>query len=314
MLFAEQVREELSEDLSHARHCKIAEIAGMTAFGAGFIQKKDGSYAELITYNEQIARKYFTYAEKTFNIELLVKVDHEEGRKETRFTVRTAAEEDAKALLVALKAKVENEAIIPGEVVYMQSCCKRAFLRGAFLTAGSMSDPRKGYHLEFVTADEKQADMLIKVCESFGLSLKKTLRKGMHVVYAKDSQVISDILNIAEAHNALMEFENVRIYKDVRNGTNRKVNCETANIKKTVGAAAKQVKDILYIQEKKGFKELPKGLRDIAELRLENPDSSLSELAEMLTPPIGRSGVNHRLQKLSAIADELRGTKEERQC
>lgn len=314
MSFAQRVRAELNGDISHARHCKIAEIAGMICFGARLEADAGDEYIALYTDSEETARKYFTYTAKTFNIELLVKIDESSGKKERHHTIRTAAPEDCSILLSSLKATVEDGIIYPGEVVTLKQCCKRAFLRGAFLASGSVSDPKKGYHLEFAVSTDRQADLLIETAAEFDLLLKKTFRKGLPVVYAKDSQVIADILGVTEAMLSVMELENIRIEKDVINDVNRAMNCDIANARKARDVAAKQIRDIEYIQEKMGFDELPKGLREIAKLRLENPDSPLSELAEKLEPPLGKSGANHRLQKLSQIADDLRGTKEEERC
>ena len=137
-------------------------------------------------------------------------------------------------------------------------------------------------------------------------------RKKYYVVYIKEGDGIVDVLNIMEAHQALMELENIRILKDMRNSLNRKVNCETANIYKTVNAAVKQIEDIRYIQDTIGFEELSEGLANMAEVRLANPDATLKELGMLLSPRVGKSGVNHRLKKLSEIADGLRCCKEEK--
>ena len=179
-------------------------------------------------------------------------------------------------------------------------------MRGAFLCCGSMSDPSKGYHLEFVCADEAQAEQLQEVIGTFDIEAKIIQRKKYHVVYLKEGAGIVDLLNVMEAHRSLMELENLRILKEMRNSINRRVNCETANIGKTVQAATRQVEDILFIKEHYGFSKLPDNLREMAEVRLEYPDAALKELGEYLNPPVGKSGVNHRLRKLSELADKLR--------
>ena len=184
-------------------------------------------------------------------------------------------------------------------------CCRRAFLRGAFLASGSISDPEKSYHLEFVCTTEKKAGQLVEILKRFGLDGKQILRKRSYVVYLKDGEQIVDALNIMGAHIALMEMENVRIVKGIRNTVNRKLNCEMANITKTVTAANKQVADIQFLSGKIGLNALPENLREIARLRLEYPDATLVELGEMLYPPVGKSGVNHRLRKLGNLAKEL---------
>ena len=174
------------------------------------------------------------------------------------------------------------------------------------MVAGSVTNPKKGYHLEIAVASERLCRQLQELVLSFGIEAKIVERKKYYVLYVKEGSLIVDFLNVMEAHLALMEFENVRILKDVRNSVNRQVNCETANINKTVTAAARQIEDIQYIERRKGFRQLNDGLREIAELRLDYPDSSLAELGQMLSKPLGKSGVNHRLRKLSNIADGLR--------
>ena len=186
------------------------------------------------------------------------------------------------------------------------SCCQRAFLRGAFLSVGSMSDPEKSYHLEFDCRDDAKAKQLQEIIGAFGIESKIILRKKYHVVYLKEGSGIVDLLNVCGAPVSLMNLENTRILKEMRNSVNRRVNCETANIAKTVNAAARQVEDIEYIRDCCGFRNLPAALREMAQVRLDNPDMPLKELGECFVPPIGKSGVNHRLRKLSELADKLR--------
>mgnify|MGYP003390232251 FL=1 len=165
--------------------------------------------------------------------------------------------------------------------------------------------------MEFVLADEFSAEQLKELINSFGLDAKVVERKEHFVVYLKEGEQIVDLLNIMEAPLALMDLENVRIMKEMRNDINRKVNCETANLNKVVGAAVKQLEDIEYIEEKIGLSSLPEQLEEIARLRLEYPDKSLKELGSFLSAPVGKSGVNHRLRKISNIAETLREGKGE---
>ncbi len=174
------------------------------------------------------------------------------------------------------------------------------------MCVGSMSDPSKGYHLELVCESQDMANQVKDVLLTFDIDAKIICRKKYFVVYIKEGSAIVDFLGICEASVALMEFENHRIYKDMSNSINRKVNCETANIAKTVKAANRQVEDILLIQKVYGFEKLSDGLREMAEVRLNFPDATLQELGEQLDPPMGKSGVNHRLRKLSELAEELR--------
>lgn len=170
-----------------------------------------------------------------------------------------------------------------------------------------MSDPEKNYHFEIVCTGEEKARQIQRIMNDFDLEAKVVVRKKYHVVYLKESASIVDTLNVMEAPIALMKLENIRILKDMRNSVNRRVNCEAANISKTVAAAQKQIEDIKFIKDAGGFGDLSESLLETAQLRLEYPEVALKELGTMLNPPVGKSGVNHRLRKLSEIADKLRG-------
>ena len=187
-----------------------------------------------------------------------------------------------------------------------RQCCKRAFLRGAYLCIGSMSDPGKSYHLEFDCIREERARLLQGLIAEFDIPAKIALRKKYYVVYIKEGSQIVDILNVMEAHVSLMELVNVRILKEMRNTVNRKVNCETANINKTVSAAVRQMENITYLRDTIGFEKLPEGLEEVALARLSHPDASLKELGGILSPPVGKSGVNHRLRKLEELAEKVK--------
>lgn len=202
--------------------------------------------------------------------------------------------------------EIEENLSLAQNVVLMQNCCKRAFIRGAFLAAGSISDPEKFYHFEIACATEAKAKQIQGLILSMGIEARIVLRKKYFVVYIKEGSQIVDLLNIMEAPVALMELENIRILKEMRGSVNRQVNCETANINKTVSAAVKQMEDIIYIRDTAGFDSLPENLREIAELRLTRPEATLKELGEALDPPVGKSGVNHRLRKLGNMAEVLR--------
>ena len=201
--------------------------------------------------------------------------------------------------------------LVSNSIVYQRDCCKRAFVRGAFLSAGSISDPQKGYHFEIVCPSQEIGGQLQEIIRSFHIDAKIVLRKKSYVLYVKEGAQIVDMLAIMEANVALMDLENIRIVKEMRNTVNRKVNCETANINKTVNAAVKQIEDIRLLEEKVGLESLNEGLEEIAKLRLQYPEATLKELGLMLNPQVGKSGVNHRLRKLSLLADDLRENKEE---
>ena len=188
----------------------------------------------------------------------------------------------------------------------------KGLIREAFLQSGSISDPEKFYHLEIVFTEYEDAVRIQRMMESFALDGKIVERKGHYVVYLKEGAQIADMLRIMEAPMALMEFENIRILKEMRNSINRQVNCEAANLGKTISAAVKQVEDINFICSKVGLEHIPESLAQTAKVRLENPEATLKELGELMDPPLGKSGVNHRLKQLSAMADDLRSQKEEK--
>jgi len=207
--------------------------------------------------------------------------------------------------LAAGGANVKKGSISP--LIVASECCKKAFIRGAFLSAASFSNPEKAYHAEFTASDIKLADILIATLNFFGLNAKIT-RRGEHFsVYLKDSDAISDLLKIIGAADATIRFEDVRVHRDINNTINRRANFETANYDKTVSASAKQVLDINYINETSGLDSLPVTLRQLADLRLSHTQASLKELGELLQPNASKSAVNHRLRKISEIADKCRG-------
>lgn len=191
--------------------------------------------------------------------------------------------------------------------VIAKVCCRRAYIRAAFLCGGSVADPNKQYHMEFVSGDYDHANELRKLLQGFGIEAKVIIRKNHYVLYLKEGEQIVDVLNIMSAHRALLEFENLRIVKEMRNNVNRVVNCETANINKVVSAALMQIDAIRTIEAKRGLDSLPPALKQIARLRLEYPEASLKELGEYLTPKIGKSGVNHRLKRICEISAQLKG-------
>ena len=208
-------------------------------------------------------------------------------------------------ILETIKWDPARKRAVDGQII-QQPCCKRAFIRGAYLTTGSMSDPSKAYHFEIVCQTREQAKQLQTVMNTFVTDAKIVQRKNHYVVYLKEGEQISDMLSVMEAHKMRLDFENVRIVKEMRNSVNRQVNCETANIEKTVNAAVRQIEDIKWIESQCGLESLPENLREMARLRIENPEMPLKDLGTLLVPPVGKSGVNHRLRRISEIADKLR--------
>ncbi|OUP49511.1 DNA-binding protein WhiA [Lachnoclostridium sp. An181] len=316
MSFSGEVKEELSRQWNRARHCQIAELSAIISMcGNVIFDSRNQMRLKIQTENLSVARKCFTLIQKGFNIRTDVAVRYNCEKGSISYLVAVGNPQDASRIIQAVKLKgtdgeIREELSIVRNIVIQNACCKRAFLRGAFLAGGSMSDPHKAYHLEIVCASEKKAEQIQQIMKSFEMDAKIVKRKKVYVVYLKEGTQIVDALNIMEAHVALMEFENVRILKEMRNTVNRKVNCETANINKTVSAAVKQLEDIKYIQNTIGFEKLSDGLRETAIARLGHPDATLKELGALLTPPVGKSGINHRLRKLSEIAGKVRESKE----
>lgn len=293
MSFSGEVKEEIMKQSGSAQHCIYAELAALILFGdrertkirdAEVLPENGEIKIFLNTENDFVKQKAFTLCRKNITI----KVDVENGS-------------------LAIPAELMRERLTPDlNGTLKRPCCRRAFLRGAYLCIGSMSNPGKSYHMEFDCVREERARLLQRMIADFDIPAKIARRKKYYVVYVKEGSAICDMLNIIGAHVSLMDFENCRIVKEVRNSVNRKVNCETANITKTVNAAAAQVRDIELIQETCGFGELPETLRETAELRLEYQEATLQELGELLSPPVGKSGVNHRLRKLGLIAESIR--------
>lgn len=311
MSFSSKVKDELSKQCPAARHCQIAEIAAIISLcGKISISENNRYTVKIQTENIAVAKKYFTLLKKTYNIDTEISI--RQSSKVHMYTLALMRHEESIKVLQASKlldesGDIQENLSISDNLLIQKECCKRAFIRGAFLAAGSISAPEKSYHFEIVCASHSKAIQLQKMICYFNIDAKIVERKKHFVVYIKEGSGIVDILNVMEAHIALMDLENVRILKEMRNSVNRKVNCETANLNKTVSAAVKQIEDIKYIRDTVGLSFLTENLEEIARLRLEHADSSLKELGEMLSPAVGKSGVNHRLRKISEIAENLRG-------
>lgn len=281
MSFSSEVKAELKKQYGRSRHCQIAEMAGIVEMEGR--QNLVSHEILLATANDALKEKYITLRKKAFG-------------------------EDAsdEKILEALRWNKEQEEFFRADGLLLQrTCCRRAFIRGAFMAAGSISNPSKAYHFEIVCRRREQAVQLQEMMGFFDMDAKIVERKDRFVLYLKEGSQIVDMLSVMEAYQSLMNLENVRILKEMRNSVNRKVNCETANINKTVNAAVKQTEAICKIRDTIGFEGLPYQLAEIAQARLEYPDATLKELGACLDPPVGKSGVNHRLRKLVEIAEDL---------
>ncbi|MDO4512721.1 MAG: DNA-binding protein WhiA [Lachnospiraceae bacterium] len=305
MSFSSEVKDELVKHASASRHCQLAELSAILHFCGVLNRDENGRLVlGLQTENGCVIRKCFTLLKKAYNIETnIVQRNH--------MCVDFPMEEDILEKLLRATKYLDEDGLkrfmTPvNRVVVKNSCCRRAFIRGAFLCIGSMSDPGKSYHLEFVCDTRPQAEQITEQLRYFEIDARIIARKKYQVVYIKEGSQIVDLLNVMEAYVSLMNFENERIYKEMRNSVNRRVNCEAANITKTVNASARQVEDIILIRDTRGLDSLPDNLRDMANVRLEYPDATLTELGRYLSEPVGKSGVNHRLRRLSEIAEAIR--------
>ena len=297
---------DISKDEALSEITAIMKVSGTLAFSG------KGLKFRITTENPASARLAFSILKDYFNIhsKLMVKksnslkknniymvvIDEEMGVKNLLEIAGILREVDG---ILSLDYSIDNKFIDTEDK-------KRAFIRGAFIGGGSVSNPEKTYHLEFVAHSEEFANDLKNVINHYKLNSKVIKRKNSFIVYIKEVEKIQDMLSVLGAHTCLLEMENIRIVKEMRNNVNRLVNCETANLSKTVNAAVRQVESIKYIDSTVGISRLPKNLQEIAYLRLENPEESLKELGEMLDPPVGKSGVNHRLRKIEKIAQELK--------
>lgn len=311
MSFSSEVKGELLEQYGQALHCQLAELAAMIS-GAGRICREGGRvHITLATENEQAAQKYTQLLEQAAGIQAAVaQANHIQQKNKTSYLVDVSEEAYVQKLFLLLKiigrdGHLKEHLTRTDGLLLQKSCCKRAFLRGAFLAAGSMSDPKKSYHFEIVCSEHEKALQIQELFQYFELDAKIAARKNHEIVYLKEGSQIVDALNIMGAHTALMDLENVRILKEMRNDINRRVNCETANINKTVNAAYRQQEAIRFLQQRGVLWGLPQQLQEIAGLRMEYPEASIKELGTLCSPPVGKSGVNHRLRKLEEIAVQM---------
>ena len=311
MSFSAEEKEELTEYMPRGRHSQRAQLAAIIVFCGRVRITETGSHRLLIhTENIYTVKKFYALLENAFYIKGEISIRRNTAKNSLIYTILVKNNE-AYQVLAGIKflnkdGSLRDDYSLVSSLIVQNSCCKKAFIRGAFLAAGSIGDPGKSYHFEIVTADENQAQEMISILSELGINAKTVKRKNHYPVYLKESDAVSEFLGITEAHKALMKFENIRILKDMKNKVNRKVNCETANIKKTASAAAKQLDDIYYLKNINRLDKLPDGLRELAGLRMEYPDATLKELGELLSEPLGKSGVNHRLNKISQIAEENR--------
>ncbi len=310
MSFSGEVKEELAKHAGSARHCQIAEMAAILLY-CGTIKQQGGKWSVVLeTENALAAQKALLLYKKIFHIDAVMteRASGRRGKSAVTAVVLANPQETENVLQTMKFLGIDGSLHIEGKrldgLLGKSRCCQRAILRGAYLAIGSMSDPGKSYHLELVCDYEGQACQLRDIISGFGIEARIIRRKKYYVVYIKEGSGIVDFLNLAEAHVSLMNFENLRIWKEMKNSVNRRVNCETANITRTVAAAARQLEDIMFLRDTCGLNILPDHLHEMAEVRLKYPDAPLKELGQYLDPPVGKSGVNHRLRQLGEFAQQ----------
>ena len=310
MSFSIETKNELARVMASKPCCQMAELAAMVKMD-GLIQISGNHKLSLhlLTENAAVARKVFTYLKNLFGVhtDILMKKKNR-LKKNNVYLVRMLPQPEVTQVLNSV-GMIDDDGQLPDIIkpeLIKKDCCRRSYLRGIFLGGGSVSDPEGDYHLEILVNDENFSRALCRLLKRYSLLARINKRKNWDVVYLKGSEDIIKLLNLMGAHSALLSFENVRIYKGMRNQVNRLVNCETANLNKTVNAAVLQAEDIRLIDKTRGLSKLSANLRAVAELRLQYPDVSLKELGENLVPPIGKSGVNHRIRRIQRIAEKIR--------
>lgn len=308
--FSAKTKNELARVLPQKRCCQLAELAALVRMDGTIRLSADQDVAVVIvTENAAVARKIFKLGKTLFDLQASISTHRNTRLKKANlYSIELPAQPGMAEALATLGVELgpEGRLMLRRPETISRQCCRRAYLRGAFLGGGSLNSPEGTYHLEIITRDFFHSQLICELMRHFRLQPKESRRKRWHVVYLKESEQIVDFLNIIGAHSALLDFENVRVYKGMRNAVNRLVNCETANLNKTVDAGMRQLENIALIRDAMGLEKLPRTLKAVAELRLMYPDSSLKELGEMLDPKLGKSGVNHRLRRLEEIADRLR--------
>ena len=313
MSFSADTKNVLAHVEPEKKCCMLAEIAGFIRM-CGSIRLAGGGKFEIVTATEHpaVARHYKRMLKEYFGIDAELAVGQGSGLKKGRSYLLSIGPENLSEqilretgiLMVKEGMNYISDGIYDGLI--RTKCCRKACLRGIFLASGTITDPEKSYHLEFSCSSQILAGDVKKLINSFvDLHAKVSARKKNYAVYVKEAEQIIDILAIMGAHSQIFAFEDVRITKEIRNKANRINNCDNANIDKTLKAAEKQLSWIHKIQETKGLAFLPDKLREVAVLRLENPEATLQELADMMDPPMKKSGLNNRFRKIEELAGKL---------
>ncbi|SHE14709.1 Sporulation transcription regulator WhiA [Chlamydia abortus] len=310
MSFAAETKKELTL-IEGEECCEHAELAALIRMNGTVQLTNQRVVLDISTENAAIARRIYSLMKKKFQLhtELLVRKKMR-LKKNNVYIVRIPSQ--VQEILAELKIVSEGFLFTDGidEKIIRKDCCRRAYLRGAFLAGGSVNNPEgSSYHLEIASMYEEHCKALVQLANSFQLNARCIERKKGFVFYIKEGEKITEFLSLIGAHQALLKFENVRIMKDMRNSVNRIVNCETANLNKTIGAAVRQIENIKLLQKEIGLENLPDKLREVAEIRLQYPDINLKEVGDLLKGTVSKSGVNHRLRKIDEMAEKIRAGK-----
>ena len=296
MSFSSDVKSEISKAENLSSCCLHAQVYGLVLFA--HFSKYNFS---ITTENNDVFELYHSYLRDYCGVEPTIS---ESGTK--KMTAYLRNDSDKEKVFEKFGHLLKEPTLRINRANIGEECCAGAFLRGVFLACGTVTDPERGYHLEFVVPYKKLCTDLMKFLDELELNPKYIVRKGNHIIYFKDSESIEDILAIIGAQDASLYVMGIKIEKDVKNKVNRRLNFEMSNISKTVDAANQQVEAIEYIESKAGITSLPDNLQKLAYLRIENPEASLTELGKLMDEPISRSGVNHRLSRIVKIAESLK--------
>ncbi|WP_065410419.1 DNA-binding protein WhiA [Pseudobacillus wudalianchiensis] len=310
MSFASETKKELTM-LEVKDCCAKAELSALIRMNGSLSFSNRLLVVNIQTENAAIARRIYVLLKKNYEVEVELLVRKKMRLKKNNIYI-VRLKERAREILEDL-AIIENSFSFVHNIsssLIEKKCCRRSYLRGAFLAGGSVNNPEtSSYHLEIFSLYKEHNDALCELMNSFDLNSKTLERKKGFITYLKEAEKITEFLNVVGAHSALLRFEDVRIVRDMRNSVNRLVNCETANLNKTIGAALRQVENIRFIEASVGLDILPDKLREIAELRVAHQDVTLKELCEMVSgSAISKSGINHRLRKIDEIAEKLRAS------
>lgn len=309
MSFSNEVRNELAHIIPEKDCCQKAELAAFLSLRAEISSNEDDS-VHLITVveNAPAARKIYKLLKKVYDLPSSVRVGtHKRFKKNRYYVVDTRLGKKDLWILQDMGLVDENLQIKRklSSSLISKSCCKRAYLRAVFVSKGFINRPEGNYHLELVLNDSQQAISVQKILSRLGVEARLSERKSNIIVYIKESEKIVDFLRIVGASKALLDFENVRIIKSMRNQVNRQVNCETANLAKTIDASVRQIELIKKLITKIGINRIPSQYKELAMLRIDYPDSTLKELGSMMNPPLTKSGVAYRMRKLESFAEEI---------